>query len=170
MGSRSIAFQLFGRGNLFQRVISGKKSRNFYRAKDIFLNTVFAVSLEMLRFLHYSMEHRSVEQRVVIFFAKSFFSATFGQKKRKLLNFFETDLTLAIALCVLNFDAYFLPAHLYDPFGCNGNVIDRGQNFQPPKIFRRQVFGNLKTQTLLKGKYYFVALLWPSIPCMASQF
>ena len=71
-GSRSIVFQTFGGGNFFRRVISDKNFnfRIVQRAKGRFLSSVFTVSLEMLIFLHQSMDHFSAERPAVVVFAK----------------------------------------------------------------------------------------------------
>ena len=59
------------------------------------------------------MERHSVGRGAVIVFAKNNFPASFRQKKLKILNLIETDVTLPIAHCISQ--ALFLQSYLQDP-------------------------------------------------------
>ena len=98
----------------------------------------------------------------------------FCRKSRNFSNFSETESTLPIAHCVSqlwrSFSANAFVGSVLFLLRCIGNVIDRSRIFRSTKIFRRRVFvKQLKTQVFSEGKFYFVALFWPQIPCMESK-
>ena len=72
-----------------------------------------------------------------------FFSTSFCQEKRKVLNFSETDLTFLIAHCVSQVRRSFCTNALVGSvcllLSCIGKiVIDRGRNFWWPTVFHRE--------------------------------
>ena len=73
-----------------------------------FLSPVFTVSLLLLNLFHYSMEHLSVERRVLIVFAKIFLP-DFRQKKLIFFSIFSEEIRQSSSrTALLNLDALFL--------------------------------------------------------------
>ena len=135
----------------------------------MFSSPVCTGSLEMLMFLHYSMENHLVEWRAVIIFGQ-FFIGQFPSQKRKLPNFFNR---FDIAHCnsqLLRSSTEALLRSVCLLFSCIGKVVIDRRRFRRPKVFcRRASRKQLKTQVFSEGKCYFVTLLGPNIPCMTSQ-
>ena len=117
----------------------------------------------MLKFSNYSIELHSDERRAVKVYAKNNFPASFRQKKLKIWNFFETDVTFPIAF--LNFYALFLQTHLQDSFNyCSSALatlqLTEAAIFGSGKFSAAEFLAKIiENPDTFQGKCYFFTIL-----------
>ena len=109
---------------------------------------VAKVSFESLTFLHFSIDHHSIERCVVVVFAKKFCGPFFVRKRAEIFDSFRNR--FHIPHCpprFVTFDAIFLQTYLQDTFafcllpsGVGNVVIYWAWSFGQPKAFYRWVF------------------------------
>ena len=130
MGSRSMIFQSFGCWKIFFGELLAKKNSifRFFRGQKDFLNPVFTERFKMRLFLHYSMQHLSVDRPAVKFFT-IFFPSVFVKNRAEIFENFSN-----------RFDIPHCPGRSFSTntfagsfcflLSCIGEiVIDRGRNF-----------------------------------------
>ena len=110
----------------------------------------------MRMFLHYSMEHHSVDQPALKFL--TIFSGQFSSKKLKFLTFSKQIRHSPLPTAFLNFEAHFLRRHLPDPFASwlaaletsqlTGTEIFDGRNFFTDKFLAKSI----ENPDFLRGK------------------
>ena len=118
------------------------------------------------------MDHHSAERRAEIIYAKSF-SASLCQKSvgsfECFRNRFEKSLRPQRFLTSTLISYQRIRRIRLFLLSCFEKIlIDRDRNFRWPKLFCRRVFHKtIGNPSLFECKCYFVAFLWPKIPCMA---
>ena len=151
---------------LSEAKVTGKSTR-YYIIKGIFLNLVFAVNLEVLMFLQYSIAHHSVERHGAIFFSEKNFGQ-FSWKKAEVFGIFSNR--FYISHCPLSFltltlifnDRIFRIPLLITQLRWQKN--DPSRSFRWPKLLCMRVFiKTTQSEGFSQGKCYFEGLLCPNI-------
>ena len=116
------------------------------------------------------MKNHLVERRAVIFFANNF-SASFRPKETEIFKCFWGRFDIPhCPLRFLNLTLFFHKRVCLLPSWTGNVVIDLGRIFQLPNFFRRQFFGEEKTQIFWASLCYFAAIIWPNVPCIECQW